>query len=171
MKNLAIIGVVVVLAIGIGCAKPDTVSAPDPSTGKTAAPVPETGKAAGPDEDKKGAENVPPLPGDGMLPFPGKGYELYSWLEGGQWTYSLVAGTNMLMSEASLLSGSFKGDEELMKLLRRIPKGTDVMWGFDAKSPRFARPFNIKLKRPPENLINTAKKVAKECGLKFVLFE
>ncbi len=74
------------------------------------------------------------------LPEGMKGYELFSWLSGGTWNFTLVTGTNRLKSFEELMSPenvygdqglvkiSVSGVEEIKKVLDRLPAKTEIFW-------------------------------------------
>lgn len=59
-----------------------------------------------------------------------KGYELYSWLDGNTWTFTLVMGTNRVKSfdEIVALPGEERGLVWLKDELERLPPGETVFW-------------------------------------------
>src|SRR5215217_2890934 len=65
-------------------------------------------------------------------PFPEsmKGYELYSWQEGGQWKFSLLVGTNRLKTLDEIKSAHvvLTGVDELTSTLKNIPSGQYITW-------------------------------------------
>ena len=91
-------------------------------------------------------------------PFPEsmKGYELYSWQEGGQWKFSILVGTNREKSLEEIQSAetSFSGVEELTAALERMPEGQYITW-----SSRETLSF------PPQEIIEQVQKICEEQGL------
>ena len=85
-----------------------------------------------------------------------KGYELYSWQEGGQWKFSIMVGTNREKSLEEIKSAEtvFSGVEELTSALERMPEGQYVTW-----SSKETLPF------PPEEIIEQVEKICEELGL------
>jgi hypothetical protein len=85
-----------------------------------------------------------------------KGYELYSWQEGGQWKFSIMVGTNREKSLEEIKSAEtvFSGVEELTAALERMPEGQYVTW-----SSRETLSF------PPEEIIEQVEKICEEQGL------
>lgn len=59
-----------------------------------------------------------------------KGWELYSWPSEGGWNYSLLQGTNRLKTYDEVVNGSLviHGEETLMVLLSKLPKGEFISW-------------------------------------------
>jgi hypothetical protein len=60
-----------------------------------------------------------------------KGWELYSWQEGGAWRFSLLVGTNRLKSASEIRSPATRldGIDALGRALRELAPGQEVMWG------------------------------------------
>ena len=85
-----------------------------------------------------------------------KGYELYSWQEGGGWKFSILVGTNREKSLEEIKSAEtvFSGVEELTSALERMPEGQYVTW-----SSKETLPF------PPEEIIEQVEKICEELGL------
>ena len=65
-------------------------------------------------------------------PFPEsmKGYELYSWQEGGQWKFALLVGTNREKTLEEIKSADvvLTGVDELTSTLKNIPSGQYITW-------------------------------------------
>jgi TRAP-type mannitol/chloroaromatic compound transport system substrate-binding protein len=111
------------------------------------------------------------------LPHSMKGYELYSWQEGGQWRFTLITGTNRNKNLEEITSGEQKtgeagwvnlrvaGVEELKALLDRIPAGEWVAWsGGDV----IVKEGSVNpLALPPVEIINQVKQRAEQRGLEF----
>ena len=59
-----------------------------------------------------------------------KGWELYSWLEGSAWNYSLLQGTNRFKSLDEVKKNKIQvvGEEKLMAVLKKLPTGDTVTW-------------------------------------------
>lgn len=87
--------------------------------------------------------NESPLAGEfSITPLPPsfKGYELYSWQDGGDWYFTLITGTNRTKTIAEITSqvnvigddGWLKitvlGIDELLALLERLPPSEHVFW-------------------------------------------
>jgi hypothetical protein len=95
-----------------------------------------------------------------LLPVPGaktmKGYELYSWQEGGQWYFSVLIGTNRekTLEEIQAPGAKLKGIEELQPLLESIPAGEYVTW-WSRESLAF----------PPEEMFKQVQEICKRQGL------
>ena len=91
-------------------------------------------------------------------PFPEsmKGYELYSWQEGGQWKFSLLVGTNRLKTLEEIKSAHvvLTGVDELTSTLKNIPSGQYITWS----SPE-------TLAFPPEEIRSQVEHTCKEQGL------
>ena len=59
-----------------------------------------------------------------------KGYELYSWQEGGDWHFALLVGTNRLKTHDEVTSPDVRvqGTEALKRELSRLPSEERVFW-------------------------------------------
>src|SRR4030095_14490717 len=91
-------------------------------------------------------------------PFPEsmKGYELYSWQDGGQWKFSLMIGTNRMKTLEEIKSADIllTGVDELTSTLKNIPSGQYITW-----SSRETLDF------PPDEIRNQVEVTCKEAGL------
>ena len=91
-------------------------------------------------------------------PFPEsmKGYELYSWQEGGQWKVSLLVGTNRekTLEEIKTADILLSGVDELTSTLKNIPSGQYITW---------SSPETLSL--PPEEIRSQVRQVCEEQGL------
>jgi hypothetical protein len=91
-------------------------------------------------------------------PFPEsmKGYELYSWQDGGQWKFSLLVGTNREKSLDEIKSADavLSGVDALKSALERMPEGQYVTW-----SSRETLSF------PPEDIRTQVEQACKDSGL------
>jgi hypothetical protein len=85
-----------------------------------------------------------------------KGYELYSWQDGGQWRFSLLIGTNREKTVEEIKSAGvlLAGVDELEAVLAQIPSGQYITWS--AKET---------LSFPPENIIEQVKQTCDDQGL------
>jgi hypothetical protein len=113
------------------------------------------------------------------LPKSVKGYELYSWQEGGQWRFTLITGTNRNKNLEEIISGGEKTGEDgwvnlhvtgvdaIKAALSRIPSGEFVSWLGGQGITALAQPADIKLVLPPVGIINEIKEHAEKCGLEF----
>lgn len=59
-----------------------------------------------------------------------KGYELYSWQDGGSWRFSILEGTNRekTLEEIQSPGTALDGPDALQAALERIPAGQFVTW-------------------------------------------
>jgi hypothetical protein len=85
-----------------------------------------------------------------------KGYELYSWLDGSQWKFSLLLGTNR---EKSLEEIKSKGNvligmDALKSTLEKVPAGQYVTWS-----------TKESLSFPPDDMIRQVERISKDQGL------
>jgi hypothetical protein len=118
---------------------------------------------------------------NGPLPHSMKGYELYSWQEGGQWRFTLVTGTNRNKNLEEIISGDentgadgwvnlhVTGVDALKAVLGRIPSGEFVSWLGGQGVTTLAQPADVKLEFPPGDIINEIKEHAGKCGLEFYI--
>jgi hypothetical protein len=85
-----------------------------------------------------------------------KGYELYSWQEGGQWKFSILVGTNREKSLEEIKSADtiLSDVDALTAALETMPQGQYITW-----SSRDSLSF------PPEEIIEQVEKICEERGL------
>lgn len=85
-----------------------------------------------------------------------KGYELYSWQEGGQWKFSVLVGTNREKSLDEIKSTEvvLSGIDALTATLEKIPAGQYITW-----SSRESLSF------PPDDIRSQVEQVCKDRGL------
>lgn len=110
-----------------------------------------------------------------ILPDSFKGYELYSWQAGEDWVFTLIAGTNRSKSfteitstENSLEDGFIKisvtNQEDLKRLLGRLPQGTEIFWsGIDLTGQ--VEEGTLYFSYPPQETLNEIVKWAGELGI------
>ena len=104
---------------------------------------------------------------------PVKGYLLFTWKEKGQWHYSLLPGTNRERTYAEITSPARVniGTSSFQSALRRLPKGTEVLWQSDAP-PGIKRPGSVEtisFKHPSRKRIERIRKFCDELGIKLAL--
>ena len=91
-------------------------------------------------------------------PFPEsmKGYELYSWQEGGKWKFSLLVGTNREKTLEEIQSAEVvvTGVEALTATLKQIPAGQYVTWS-----------ARESLALPPADILKQVEQICEEQGL------
>jgi len=102
---------------------------------------------------------VPPLP-RGF-----KGYELYSWREGGEWRFTLITGTNRNKSCAEIAAAGeeaggdgwvrigVKGAAAIKGALARLPQGESVFW-LDQARWGDEQGCRIRLERPDPAIVD-----------------
>lgn len=107
-----------------------------------------------------------------------KGYELYSWSEDSQWHFTLITGTNRIktmeeiiskedfISESGWVKIHVVGLEDIKDTLSRLPQGESIFW-CDELHIGQTTGTNINLQLPPEQITDTIKEYAKQCGLDF----
>lgn len=112
------------------------------------------------------------------LPRSFKGYELYSWLEGGQWHFTLITGTNRTktmeeitfgedyISETGWVNVHVVGVDVIKEVLSRLPQNESVFWCGELHIGQAA---DTDLRLPPEQIVDTIKDYAKQCSLDFVV--
>jgi hypothetical protein len=85
-----------------------------------------------------------------------KGYELYSWQDGGQWYFSVLIGTNRnkTLDEIRSPGSSFKSLDALEAALKTIPAGQWVTW-LSGNTLAF----------PPDEVVAQVQQVCKDRGL------
>jgi len=85
-----------------------------------------------------------------------KGYELYSWQDGGQWKFSLLVGTNRekTLEEIKSADAVLTGVDELTSTLEKIPEGQYITW-----SSRETLPF------PPTDIRSQVEQICNDHGL------
>lgn len=112
-----------------------------------------------------------PIPSGAM-----KGYELYSWPEGGEWHLSLLTGTDRVKTYAevtgqesapgALLTAGTVGD--LLTALDRLPSGAQVIWrGAEPLEQIGMEPQNLAL--PPQPIISDVVEHAEEVGVTLII--
>jgi hypothetical protein len=93
-----------------------------------------------------------------VTPFPEsmKGYELYSWQEGGQWKFSILVGTNRekTLDEIKADETVFHDVEALTAALEQMPAGQYITW-----SSRETLSF------PPAEIVEQIETICTEQGL------
>ncbi len=114
------------------------------------------------------------------LPRSMKGYELYSWPEGGQWRFSLITGTNRNKTLEEIVSGAdvvspdgwvhlrVTGVEAVQELLGRLPEKESVLW-LDELRGVPASPGGADISLPPGFAVDEIKEHAAGLGLAFAI--
>ena len=111
------------------------------------------------------------------IPHSLKGYELYSWLEGSQWRFTLITGTNRnktpeeitsqgdFISETGWIKISVAGIEPLKIVLSKLAEGESVIWlaNLWATGPG----TGIKIELPPAQIKQDIKEYADKRLLDF----
>jgi hypothetical protein len=110
------------------------------------------------------------------LPRSSKGYELYSWEEGGQWHFTLITGTNRTktmeeitskedyISESGWVKIQVVGLEAIKEVLSRLPQGESVSW---CDELHIGQTTETDLQLPPQQITDAIKEYAGYCGLDF----
>jgi hypothetical protein len=111
------------------------------------------------------------------LPHSMKGYELYSWLEDGQWHFTLITGTNRnktleeiiskedFISESGWVKVHVVGIDAIKDVLKKLPPNEFIMWlaGMREQSEQ----TDIKIQLPPEQSTDAIKEYAGQHSLDF----
>ena len=119
-----------------------------------------------------------PLAAVDELPHSMKGYELYSWLEEGQWHFTLITGTNRIktieevtfkedsISETGWVKMQVVGADAIKDVLSRLPEGESVFW---CDELHIGQSTDTDLQLPPEQIADAIHEYANQCGLDFVI--
>jgi len=111
------------------------------------------------------------------LPNSFKGYELYSWLEDSQWHFTLITGTNRTKTIEEITSGAdyisetgwvkihVVGLDAIKEVLSRVPQNELVCW---CDELHLGQAGDTDLQLPPEQIVNTIKEFAEQCGLDLI---
>src|SRR5687768_17265140 len=85
-----------------------------------------------------------------------KGYELYSWQDGGQWKFSLLVGTNRekTLDEIQSPDTVLPGVDALKSTLEAVPSGQYITWS-----------SKDTLSFPPDDIIEQVEQICKDQGL------
>jgi len=104
---------------------------------------------------------------------PMKGYEMYSWKRDGAWSFALVPGTNRTKTYQEITSGQsvHKGMEAIKAELRKLPKGSTVVWLTDARLTGDKSSINdaTRIEHPSGKRVRKLKRFCDELGLKLEL--
>ena len=104
---------------------------------------------------------------------PMKGYEMYSWKRDGGWNFALMPGTNRSKTYQEITGGQavHKGMDAIKVELRKLPKGSTIMWlnyAHPAVDKSLA-PDSLRLEHPSGKRVRKLKKFCDELGLKLEL--
>jgi len=149
MKRNMLLLLVIICCLAAACRQPVTPAAPT----ATATPLP-------------------------PLPRSFKGYELYCWLAGDQWHFTLITGTNRNKSVEEVKSTEdrvtadgwvrihVQGVDAIKAVLSRVPAGEWVFWaGAGWATGTLGAGSDITL--PPQGIIDAIQQHADDLGLKF----
>lgn len=112
------------------------------------------------------------------LPSSFKGYELYSWQDGGEWYFTLITATNRTKSFAEITSqenvigedGWLKitvlGVDELLSLLDRLPPSEQIFW-LDGR--RIAGTVDLTI--PRSGIVDQVRQHSQRIGIELELAE
>jgi hypothetical protein len=119
-----------------------------------------------------------PLAAVDELPHSMKGYELYSWLEEGQWHFTLITGTNRIKTieevtskedsicETGWVRIQVVGADAIKDVLSRLPEGESVFW---CDELHIGQSTDTDLQLPSEEIADAIQEYANQCGLDFVI--
>jgi hypothetical protein len=107
-----------------------------------------------------------------------KGYELYSWQDGGKWHFTLITGTDRDKKLEEITSGKDQVADDgwvdlhttnvndLENIISRIPAGVFVLW---VDGNFISQPENsgFKFELPPQEIVNEIKAVVVKHGVDF----
>ena len=114
------------------------------------------------------------------LPASFKGYELYSWLEEGEWHYDLITGTNRnktveeivlepdYISETDWINIHVTGIDAIEIVISKLPEGEEVFWLSNPGAVHDNLP-DITFGFPPENEIDSLKELAQQRGVRLTV--
>jgi hypothetical protein len=114
------------------------------------------------------------------LPRSFKGYELYSWEEDGQWHFTLITGTNRnktveeiiskedIISETGWVRVHVMGVNAIRAVLSKLHQDEEIVWLARPRSEQ-TPPGDIDFMFPPEQIINSVKEQAEQCGVDLVV--
>jgi len=110
------------------------------------------------------------------LPHSMKGYELYSWSENSQWSFTLVTGTNRVKSLEEIISSentvtsdgwvrvSVKDVDSIKNILKELPQHEEIFWvGKEWLKQAQIQAGQIAL--PPQAIIEDIQEYCKQLGL------
>ena len=115
------------------------------------------------------------------LPHSLKGYEIYSWEEYNQWHFTLITGTNRtkaieeitseedFISETGWVKIHMTGIEAIKAVLGKLAEDESVSWCGELHIGQITE-TEIDLQVPPEQIVDTIKEYAKQCGLDFHVY-
>ena len=105
-----------------------------------------------------------------------KGYELYSWLEGSQWHFTLITGTNRTKTMEEITAGEdyvsetgwvnihVVGTDKIKNVLSKLPRDESVSW---CDELHIGQTTDTDLQLPPEQITDEIKEYAERRGLDF----
>ena len=115
-----------------------------------------------------------------ILPKSMKGYELYSWLEDGEWHFTLITGTNRnktleeiiskenYISETGWVKVQVTGVDAINDVLNRLPQDESVFWCEGMRLGQTPEANNY-MQLPPDEITVEIKEHAEQCGLDLVV--
>ena len=111
------------------------------------------------------------------LPHSMKGYELYSWLEVGEWHFTLITGTNRNKTLEEIISGEVVSEDGWVRIhavgvdaietvIGGLPENEFVFWLAGLRSEQTPQD-GVNIMLPPGPTIDTIQEYAERCGLDF----
>lgn len=95
--------------------------------------------------------------------------ELYSWKEGNEWRFSVLAGTNRYKSVREVKEQSKKMNlEQLLKRIAELKSGEELLW---SQGRGVGKPSSKEFAMPPAEVVSQIKSKSKERNVKLVSFE
>ena len=124
-----------------------------------------------------GCSETSPTVGFTTSPLPSsvKGYELYSWLEGDDWYFTLITGTNRsktsteissqgeIVDENGWVKITVLGLQELEFVLDRIPRSEQILW-LDGSRLEISQE-SLKFALPPDDIVEQVHQYSSQKGL------
>ena len=95
-----------------------------------------------------------------------KGWELYSWYDGKDWNYSILAGTNRFKTLYEVKGNKVRviGEEKLMAVLKKLPKSDTLTWIGPMWMAAWQTSYG-NLDLPPQEIIDKIKQFCTKIGL------
>lgn len=112
------------------------------------------------------------------LPHGFKGYELYSWLEDGDWKFTLITGTNRTktieeittdedyISQTGWVNIHVEGSYEIRQVLEKLPAGETVYW---CGKLHIGQASEVDFELPPEQTVDDIKNHCYELGVDLII--
>ena len=114
------------------------------------------------------------------LPHSMKGYELYSWPENSQWSFTLVTGTNRVKSLEEIISSentvtsdgwvrvSVKDVDSIKNILKELPQHEEIFW-VGKEWLKQAQIQANQIIQPSQEIMEDIQEYCKQLGLRFFI--